>query len=217
MKCFYHPTEDSTQSCSVCNRLLCAACANLIKGKVFCQDCLVQGAELARIAVQSGPHLADPKRAAFFAIVPGMGAVYNRQYNKALAHFATFALLSVLADEVGVFGFAVFSFWVFTIMDAYRSAQDLLRKQLLEPVSHESDKPLNTPLWGGALILLGVLFFLNNLALIRFDFVRHLWPLIFVLLGLYLVYDHYRNTKAAPPQSGIRTAAPTSVQRPKEL
>jgi hypothetical protein len=188
----------------------------MIKGRVFCQDCLVQGAELARIAVMSGPQLVNPKRAALIAVIPGMGAVYNRQYNKALAHFATFALLAMLADEVGVFGFALFSFWIFSIMDAYRSAQDLLRKELIEPAVHESDKALNTPLWGAALILMGVLFFLNNLMLIRFDFVRRFWPLIFVGLGLYLLYDHYRSAKPSSTQS-IRPAARASVQGSKEL
>ncbi|HEY3128807.1 MAG TPA: DUF5668 domain-containing protein [Acidobacteriota bacterium] len=211
MKCFYHPTEDSVHSCSTCNRLLCAACSHSIKGSIYCQDCLVQGAEFARLALAAGPDLVKPKRAAVFAVVPGMGAVYNRQYNKALVHFATFALLMLIADQgPDVFGFAAFSFWVFTIIDAYRSAQEILRHRLTEPVSEPHEKPLNAPLWGGALILLGSLFFISNLGLISFDFLRRFWPLAFVFLGLYLIYDHYRKQKEA----SSTTAAPVRTGQP---
>lgn len=215
MKCFYHPTEESVHNCSTCNRLLCAGCSHTIKGSIYCQDCLVQGAELARLAVAAGPDLVSPKRAALFAFIPGMGAVYNRQYNKALIHFSVFALLVLIADQgPDVFGFAAFSFWVFTIIDAYRSAQEILRRRLAEPVSEPAERPLNAPLWGGALILLGGLFFITNLELISFNFLRRFWPLAFVFLGLYLIYDHYRKQKAqsaTPATSGHSGQAP--IQR----
>ncbi len=208
MKCFYHPIEDSVHSCSTCNRFLCAACSHTIKGSIYCQDCLVQGAELARLAVAAGPDLVKPKRAALFAVIPGMGAVYNRQYNKALVHFATFALLMLIADQgPEIFGFAAFSFWVFTIIDAYRSAQEILRRRLTEPITEPVETPLNAPLWGGALILLGGLFFITNLGWISFDFLRKFWPLAFVFLGLYLIYDHYRKQKANSP-TAIPAARP---------
>jgi hypothetical protein len=194
---------------------LCANCSHTIKGNVYCQDCLVQGAELARLAVAAGPDLVNPKRAALFAVVPGMGAVYNRQYNKALAHFAMFAVLITLADHgPDVFGFAAFSFWVFSIIDAYRSAQEILRRRLSETPVEPIEKPLNAPIWGAALIVLGCLFFIKNLNWVSFDFVGRFWPLAFVFLGLYLIYDHYQKQKTAPPIQTHQSNAPT---RPKEL
>ena len=47
MKCSYHPTVDSQAFCTACSKALCAECSHRIKGKVYCQDCLVRGAEWA--------------------------------------------------------------------------------------------------------------------------------------------------------------------------
>jgi len=192
MKCYYHPNVESTQSCSACRKYLCAACAHSIKGKAYCQDCLVAGADLAALAVT--PRLANfsPARAALFALVPGIGAVYNRQYVKAVLHFAIFAGLTIIADSgPGIFGVAAFAFYVFTIIDAYRSAQVILRNVVLnQQMLEEKAEDINIPVWGGVLVLLGVLFFLNNLGVFSLsEMTRFLWPLFFVGLGVYLVAE----------------------------
>jgi len=154
----------------------------------------VAGAELAGIAVT--PRLAtySPGRAALFAIIPGIGAVYNRQYVKAVLHFAIFAGLSIIANNgPGVFGVAAFAFYIFTIIDAYRSAQAILRNIVANPrLLEEESEDINVPVWGGVLVLLGVLFFLNNLGVFSLaEMTEFLWPLFFVGLGVYLVVDYY--------------------------
>ncbi|MFB3902940.1 MAG: LiaI-LiaF-like domain-containing protein [Acidobacteriota bacterium] len=194
MRCYYHADVESIHTCSTCRKFLCAACAHSIKGKIFCQDCLVAGAELAGIAVT--PRLAtySPARAALFAIIPGIGAVYNRQYVKAVLHFAIFAGLSIIAGSgPDIFGVAAFAFYIFTIIDAYRSAQVILRNVVADPrMLEEESEDINVPIWGGVLVLLGVLFFLNNLGVFSLaEMTRFLWPLFFVGLGIYLVVDYY--------------------------
>lgn len=205
MKCYYHPTVDSTAACSVCRKFLCATCSHTIKGKVYCQDCLVAGAELAGVATSPRVATYSPGRAALFAVVPGIGAVYNREYVKALVHFAVFAALWMVADRgPGIFVLAVLSFWIYTIIDAYRSAQAILRLQVTQPEAVEREpERINAPVWGVALVLLGILFFLNNLGL-EFRFIERFWPLIFVALGIYLILDYYVSPKkpsfpSAPP------------------
>lgn len=208
MKCFYHPGEQSAHACCICRRLLCAACSHSIKGSVYCQDCLIQGAQLARVAAAAGPDLVSPRRAALLAAVPGIGAVYNRQYTKGLVHVATWTGLIVLADRgPDFFGLAVVSFWVFTIIDAYRSAQEILRRRLSAPSQQQTERGLNAPVWGGILILLGLLFFLDNMKIISFDFIQRFWPLAFVFLGLYLIYDHYRKQESAVELSQVTSVA----------
>ncbi len=131
MKCSYHPDVDSQEACTVCRKLLCTECAHKIKGKPYCQDCLVQGAEWA--ATVKGLKLPSdsPKRAAFCAIIPGMGAVYNGEYMKAITYFAVFAALSMMGDRVnGVFGFGAFVFVLFTMFDAYRTAEAKARRKI---------------------------------------------------------------------------------------
>ncbi len=202
MKCSYHPTVDSQDACSVCSKALCAECSHKIKGKPYCQDCLVQGAEWA--ATVRGLKLPSdsPKRAALFAIIPGMGAVYNNEYTKAITYFAVFAALCVMSDRVHeIFGFGAFVFWVFTLFDAYRTAEAKARMRLQSGVAEEPLQQDRTIIgWGIFLIILGVLFLLQNV--IPYYFLNRLWPLVFVLLGAYLVYRSVRNRERQAHDSG---------------
>ncbi len=213
MRCYYHSDVESVHGCSTCRKFLCATCAHSIKGRIYCQDCLVAGAELAGLAAT--PRLAtySPGRAALFAIIPGIGAVYNRQYVKAVLHFAIFAGLSIIANNgPGVFGVAAFAFYIFTIIDAYRSAQAILRNVVANPrLLEEESEDINVPVWGGVLVLLGVLFFLNNLGVFSLaEMTRFLWPLFFVGLGVYLVVDYYLAGRRRP-QAGELQPPPVPV------
>ena len=211
MKCYYHANVESIHGCSACHKYLCSACSHSIKGKVYCQDCLVAGADLAALAAT--PRLANfsPARAALFALVPGIGAVYNRQYVKAVVHFAIFAGLTIISDSgPGIFGVAAFAFYVFTIVDAYRSAQVILKNVVLnQQLLEEETEDINIPVWGGVLVLLGALFFLNNLGVFSLsEMTRFLWPLFFVGLGVYLVVDYYLSGKKSAPARPTPTPPP---------
>jgi hypothetical protein len=203
MQCSYHPEVESQEKCTACNKFLCNECAHRIKGKPYCQDCLVQGAEWATTV--KGLHIpADaPRRAAICALIPGMGAVYNNEYLKAITYFAVFASLVMMGDKVnGVFGFGSFAFLVFTMFDAYRMAELKVRKRIEsggapeEPPGH--DKTIVG--WGIFLIILGVLFLLQNI--IPYYFLSRLWPLLFILLGAYLVYRAFRDQQQGSRNSG---------------
>ena len=133
MKCYYHPESDSAKACSSCRKLLCSSCSHTIKGTIYCQDCLVAGAELAALA--ASPRLANysPARAGLFGVVPGLGAVYNGQYVKAVIHFSVFASLVILGGEIGIFVVGAISFYIFMLVDAYRSAQVIVRRWVAHP------------------------------------------------------------------------------------
>ena len=139
----------------------------------------------------------SPGKAAMLAVIPGMGAAYNRQYDKAVAHFGMFAALCIVADEGhGIFGLAAVAFYIFSILDACRSAQSIVAAGRV-PGTVESDG-MNLPLWGGILILLGLLFFLDNLGAIPLSrIIRHGWPLLFVGTGIYLIFRYYVPTSSA--------------------
>ena len=161
----------------------------------------------------------SPGRAAMLGVIPGMGAAYNRQYDKAVAHFGMFAALCIICDEGhGIFGLAAVAFYIFSILDAYRSAQNIVATGRV-PGPSDSDG-MNLPLWGGILILLGLLFFLDNLGAIRLSWiVRNSWPLLFVGTGVYLIFRYYVPTNGAeleaplpgapaPPLSPLPSASP---------
>jgi hypothetical protein len=146
-----------------------------------------------------GENVQSAGRAAFCAVIPGIGAVYNRDYVKGVVHFSIFAGLIVIAKEVGfVFGLAAFAFYIFTIIDAYRSAEHLSRMRLQAPEAQNGPAEINFPLWGGILVLMGVLFLLDNLGAIRLQSIVAFWPLIFIGIGLYLILQSTMGAQANP-------------------
>jgi hypothetical protein len=136
-----------------------------------------------------------PTRAALCALVPGVGAVYNREYTKAVVHFSIFAGLAMIGETVGVFSLAAASFYVFTIIDAYRTADTILKRGGFEAAQDQQEE-INLPVWGGLLILMGVLFLLDNLGAIRIRTAVQFWPLILVALGAYLIYNYLQKDQA---------------------
>jgi uncharacterized membrane protein len=194
MKCSYHPTVESQEACSACSKFLCSECAHKIKGKAYCQDCLVEGAEWASTIRGLRLPSDSPKRAALCAIIPGLGAVYNTEYMKAIAYFAVWAALAMMGNRVSsVFGFGAFVFILFTMFDAYRSAEAKVRKRFKAGILAEEPPQQDRTLigWGVFLIVLGVIFLLQNW--IPYYLVNKLWPLIFILLGAFLVYRALRS------------------------
>lgn len=141
---------------------------------------------------------SDATKAAICGVIPGVGAVYNQDYMKAVVHLAAFSGLCVFAEANGIFGLFAFVFYVFTIFDAYRSALDPRKKREF------STDQLNMPLWGIVLILIGTLFLLDSLDAISLRSVTRFWPLILVFLGFYMVFQFFvsgRNGKGASRSS----------------
>jgi hypothetical protein len=109
-----------------------------------------------------------------------------------------------MSDKVnGVFGFGAFAFLIFTIFDAYRMAETRTRQRIGPGVTTEVEAQQDKIIigWGIFLILLGMLFLLQNL--IPYAFLGRLWPLVFILLGAYLVYRALRSredrSRISPP------------------
>lgn len=123
-------------------------------------------------------------------IFPGLGAIYNRQYNKGLIHIAIFAsiILGLSSDLDGSFkamlGIVLAGFIFYTAFEAMQTAQAKNRGEAPpDPLeSWSKDRPIGPII----LIGLGVLFLLDNFRV--FDFIRlgRLWPLILIGAGLYL-------------------------------
>ncbi|NLT67385.1 MAG: hypothetical protein GXX84_12350 [Acidobacteria bacterium] len=204
MRCINHPAVETQEACSACSRALCNECIHRIKGKPYCEDCLARGAEWASTVKDLRLPSDSPKRAALCAIIPGMGAVYNNEYLKAITYFAVWAALITMGTRVsGVFGFGSFVFLVFTIFDAYRSAEDLARRRIetgiVEDRRPTQDKALIG--WGVLLIVMGILFLLHNL--IPYYWLYRFWPILFIALGAYLVY---RAIKSRDDNSGESTS-----------
>ncbi len=149
--------------------------------------------------VPAGPR-SSPAVAFILAFVfPGLGAIYNRQYNKGLIYIAIFAsaIFGFMSDIDGglkaIIGILLGGFFFYTAFEAMQTAQTMNRGEVPpDPLETWSkDRPI------GAIILigLGVLFLLDNFHI--FDFIRigRMWPLVLIAIGVYL----FRNKLGGRP------------------
>ncbi|HEY6433844.1 MAG TPA: DUF5668 domain-containing protein [Acetobacteraceae bacterium] len=95
-----------------------------VGGSVFCEACLTErlrgsGTGAPAPIFTGTPH---PMLAALLGVIPGVGAMYNGQYAKAIAHVLIFAVLASLSDNSSIFGFLVAAWVVYQVFDAYQTA-----------------------------------------------------------------------------------------------
>ncbi|MEA3006037.1 MAG: hypothetical protein QOI94_1306, partial [Acidobacteriaceae bacterium] len=94
MNCLNHPDVAAAAYCQNCGKPLCTACIRSVGGVVYCEPCLA-----ARLSAQPGAAEANltglhahPVLAGLLGFIPGVGAMYNGQFVKALAHVLIFAV-----------------------------------------------------------------------------------------------------------------------------
>ncbi len=132
----------------------------------------------------------NPNIAFMLGLVPGLGAVYNGEYNKALIHIVVFAAMIVgLNSDIGDGGDIALSlllagFVFYMALDAMRTAKSRSIGQVtVDPVeSWSKERPVGPII----LIGLGALFLLNNFSWFAFYRVKQFWPLILIGLGLLM-------------------------------
>ncbi len=214
MYCSYHTTSVARVQCSSCARPLCNACDHRIKGYPYCQDCIVLGVEgLSRTYNNTRPR-GRARLAALFAVLPGMGAVYNRQNIKAVVHFASIIGMFQLASfkvASGVFALAGLAFYLYSIIDAYRTAILIARGESPAADEERFKRSLikRAPLIGIALIVGGLLLVVQIVRPFAFLTVARLVPVALIILGGYLLTryfkrsgeESYEQNQSVPPYS----------------
>jgi LiaI-LiaF-like transmembrane region len=203
----------------------CRSCGNrlteeeqAIPGNVLCSACAPpQAATQAPDPAWSAPAASGPSPGLAFilGLIPGVGAIYNGQYAKGLVHVLILGLLSTAVDMDGgqtetLWRFLLVGFWFYMPFEAYHTAQKRLRG---EPVDEFSSLlPRKGPGFIAApvaLIVMGLVFLLNNLGVLRLEQIARYWPVVLIALGLYLLY--VRITQPAPadrPSDNRREEAP---------
>ena len=207
MNCAVHPEREASGYCRHCGKAMCGECSHKVRDVLYCEDCLAQQVGLppatitmanpaAAAPAPSGTLAAhsghSPVIALMLGFVPGLGAVYNGEYNKAILHIVIFgAIILGLTSDLGdtAQGFLIFMICVFPFymaIDAMRSAK-----------ARSTGEPLTDPLanWSegrslGPMILIGagVLFLLNNFHV--FDFLRlrqFFLPLLLIGIGFFML------------------------------
>jgi len=209
MKCAVHTETDATGYCRNCGKPLCPACTRGVHGALYCENCLasmLSGSSPAS-ASPSAPGTAvpgatipppppgdsRPGTAAALGIIPGLGAVYNGEYIKALIHVVIFAsLIAAMASDINgsLQAFVIVAFIAFCFympVDAYRVAKARSEGEVAPPDLVRG--PGRKPIGAVVLIGIGVLLLLANFGLLERDWFAKTWPIALVVLGAWLLKD----------------------------
>jgi len=231
MKCAVHPEADATGFCRNCGKAMCSVCARPVREVLYCENCLAQGMGMLPASTPP-PAAANPYSAPGYAppafvppvaavpppqtgkssgaiafilgfILPGLGAVYNGEYNKALVQIVIFAALifglansdDLSAGAITMLGLLLAGFIFYTAFDSMRVAQ---AKSTGQPPANDPLESIGRDLPVGPIVLIGIgaLMLLNNFRIFEF---LHLglsrtWPLILIGVGIFM----FRNRTGRP-------------------
>ena len=140
----------------------------------------------------------SPALAFILGLIPGVGAVYNGQYAKAVLQVLVLGgLLSVFgtssASELRplvVISTIVFLFYL--PLDSLRTARALRRGETVDEFSglfSLRSVARSSPVAGIVFVASGIIFLLHSLGFWRIRDVLPFWPVVLIVLGIYMVYQ----------------------------
>lgn len=224
MKCAVHSDVDATGFCRNCGKAMCSVCARPIRDVLYCENCLAAGMGMAAPVAPPPPAnpyaepvsappafvpppvsaVPPPQRGAasgaiafILGLFPGLGAVYNGEYNKALVHLVIFtAILLGLVEAANADDFSTGAVIVLALMlagfvfymafDAMRVAQAKATGQAVSDPLNEVSK--NLPIGPIILIGIGALMLLSNFRIFQILHLSlgRLWPLLLIAAGIVM-------------------------------
>ncbi|HEY0760666.1 MAG TPA: B-box zinc finger protein [Acidisarcina sp.] len=149
MNCVNHPETPVASYCQNCGKPLCSACVRQVGSITYCEPCLAAklgvppagtsaGSSYVNVGgpggfqysaagplppgmLETGP---NPALATLLGFIPGVGAMYNGQFIKALVHVLVFVILILMtANENGIFGVFIAAWVFYQVFDAHHTAQ----------------------------------------------------------------------------------------------
>src|SRR5437660_5865195 len=207
MNCAVHTDVDAVGYCRNCGKAMCSTCVRPVRDVLYCEDCLasIMGIPGAPSAAAGGavppagalPLPPAPTRspgspgvAFVLGLFPGLGAVYNGEYNKALIHIVVFTAIIVgLNGDMGdsadlLLALLLAGFVLYMAFDAMRTAK--ARNMGETPADPLEAWSTNRPIGPMILIGLGVIFLLHNFNIFPFYRFWRLWPLVLIGFGVLM-------------------------------
>jgi len=213
MKCAVHPEVDASGYCRNCGKPMCPACMRPVRDVLYCEECLAQviglpapqtaepvmtpGAPDAQGAIPptaavARPGSVSPALAFILGFIPGLGAIYNGEYNKAIVHIVVFGAL--ILGITGAFGEGPDGLFVFGLVAfIFYMAIDSLRTAKMRQTGETPKDPIEAwsshqPMGPMILIGVGVLILLHNFGIFeRFRIGEIFWPLVLIGIGFLLL------------------------------
>jgi hypothetical protein len=146
-----------------------------------------------------------------------MGAVYNRQNLKAIAHFVSIVGLFQLTEIrflEGFFALAGIAFYFYSILDAYRTARAVAEGASAAADEEQFKRMLvrRAPAIGLVLIVSGLLLFIQIVQPFFFNLsMGKLIPVALVILGGYLLTRYFKRSSGDDYRSEQAPRTPYSL------
>lgn len=151
----------------------------------------------------------SPGLAFVLGLIPGVGAIYNGQYAKGLVHVVIIGLTISILSNGAARGFEplvslmLAGFWAYMAFEAYHTARR--RQQGLVVDEFSSLFPMRDgahkfPVAPILLIVLGVIFLLNNLDFFEMERVIRYWPVLLIGLGVYMLFARFSGSEKGGAQ-----------------
>jgi hypothetical protein len=199
MNCAQHADVEATGYCRQCGKALCPACTRDVQGALYCESCLAGIVSSPQtLPASSTGGATHPGTALALGFIPGLGAVYNGEYVKALIQVAIFGgIIAVLNTDIpggmdAFLGIALGCFYFYMPIDAYRVAKARRQGEPSPPdmLQGEGKRPIGAIV----LIVLGGLFLLSNFHVLERDWFSKAWPAGLILLGIWILMDRMKRT-----------------------
>lgn len=188
VKCFYHPEKDATGTCEICGKPLCDECGVELDGKFYHKECLER-------RIEPPMERKSPGIAAFLSIIfPGLGIVYAGDTVKGIAYMLIF-IGTIYGLSTGgpaaLLGIFLAGFYLFAIVDSYNTAKAYDSQITPFPVEKpDADKLIRSGIFW---IVVGGILQLATLDLLSLGKILKFWPLILILLGVYLIVKYFQE------------------------
>lgn len=132
----------------------------------------------------------NPWLALVLSLFPGLGQVYNGQPAKAFVFFFAWVGSIYGAAEINPFPFAFLIpfVYLYNLVDAFRTAA-LINARSLGGLPAPEEEAFESPVWGGSLLVLGLLLLLNNLGWLQLAALARYWPLALIVAGAAFLYS----------------------------
>jgi hypothetical protein len=222
MNCAFHADVENTAFCIRCGKPICDECIHRVQSSIYCKECVTEnpgaaanpgnaGAEATSHPIPASQSAGgtSPEAAFLLGLMPGVGAIYNGEYFKALLHLFIFGTLITIANAVdrhgeALFGFLAFGFYAYMPFEAYYTAKKrkLAREgiNLITPfdqLNEQLGQFGDIELWGGiGLVLAGTLFLLDNFEIVNMEEVGKFWPALLILIGVFFISRFLKGNRA---------------------
>lgn len=152
-------------------------------------------------APAAGPYVRLPKSpglAAFLSLFPGLGQVYNGQIARAFVFFFAWvgSIYLTASGHEFPFAFLIPFVYLYNMIDAWKGATAINRRFLGGESETVEEDSIESPIWGGSLVAIGLLVLLNNMGWLDLDRLARWWPLLLIAVGGYFIYGSIQKKKA---------------------